>query len=281
MFKLDINDLTVELNKNRILSDVSLSVRDGEFLSLLGPSGCGKTTLLQTVAGIIPSKTGTIMLDGEDITFRPAYSRGTTIVFQDMRLFPNMTAAENVAYPLKIQGVKKADRLAEAEEYLRHVRLEGLGGRRISQLSGGQQQRVALARAMASKPKLMLLDEPFSSLDENLREDMRKLVKDLHKEFDMTTVMVTHDRQEALSMADRVAVMFEGRIVQTGTPDEVLTEPADDRVRQYFDSNAYVHGFVRDGVFTASDGSGQTLQLDMEDGEYELMLRTDVLQSKR
>ncbi len=214
MIKLDINELTVKLNNITILDDLSLAVSDGEFLSLLGPSGCGKSTLLKTIAGIHEVSDGTIKLDGEMINDKPAYRRGAVIVFQDMRLFPNMSVAENVAYPLRIRGMRKAERLAKAEEYLGSVQLGGLGGRKVTQLSGGQQQRVALARALAAEPRLMLLDEPFSSLDEELREDMRRLVKELHDEFGMTTVMVTHDRKEAMAMADRVAIMSDGKIEQ-------------------------------------------------------------------
>ena len=280
MNKLEIRHLSVVLNKNSILEDLSLEVKDREFLSLLGPSGCGKSTLLKAIAGINPVSSGTISLDGENITDKPAYKRGTVIVFQDMRLFPNMTVSENVAYPLRIQGVRKEDRRKKAENYLEYVHLEGLGDRKVSQISGGQQQRVALARALAAEPRMLLLDEPFSSLDENLREDMRKLVKDLHNEFNMTTILVTHDRQEALSMADRVALMFDGRIVQTGLPEEILREPADIRVEDYFGGNMYVRGTVKGGIFTASDGSGQTWRLDREDGEYELLLRTDVINGK-
>ncbi len=280
MNKLEIRHLSVVLNKNSILEDLSLEVKDREFLSLLGPSGCGKSTLLKAIAGINPVSSGTISLDGENITDKPAYKRGTVIVFQDMRLFPNMTVSENVAYPLRIQGVRKEDRRKKSENYLEYVHLEGLGDRKVSQISGGQQQRVALARALAAEPRMLLLDEPFSSLDENLREDMRKLVKDLHNEFNMTTILVTHDRQEALSMADRVALMFDGRIVQTGLPEEILREPADIRVEDYFGGNMYVRGTVKDGIFTASDGSGQTWRLDREDGEYELLLRTDVINGK-
>ena len=275
MIKLDIQELTVELNKNTILRDMSLQVGEGEFVSLLGPSGCGKSTLLKTIAGINESASGRIILDGELINNKPAYKRGAVIVFQDMRLFPNMSVADNVAYPLRIQGMKKSERRIKAEEYLDAVRLDGLGDRRISQLSGGQQQRVALARALASQPKLLLLDEPFSSLDENLREDMRKLVKDLHRQFRMTTIMVTHDRQEALMMADRVAIMFDGEIVLMGDPGSVLADTSDERVSEYFGNNAFVRGTVRDGVFTASDGSGLTCRLDRPDGDYDLMLRTD------
>ena len=269
--KLEIKDLSVELNKTRILKGIDLEIEDGEYLSLLGPSGCGKSTLLKTIAGLIPVSGGTVSLGGKIINEVPAYKRGTVIVFQDMRLFPNMTVAENVAYPLRIKGMNKSERLRKAEEYLGYVRLDGLGDRKISRLSGGQQQRVALARALASEPQIVLLDEPFSSLDENLREDMRKLVKDLHRRFHMTTVMVTHDRQEALAMADRVAIMFDGQIVQNGTPDEILTHPADERVTRYFGNNSYIRGLVRNGVFTATDGSGLKCRID-PDGEYNLSL---------
>lgn len=208
--KLSIKDLNVELNNTLILKDVSLGIEEGEFVSLVGPSGCGKSTLFKAIAGIVPVKSGDIVLDGEKINDVPAHKRGAVIVFQDMRLFPNMSVSENVAYPLKIKGVNKKERLAKAEALLADVQLEGLGDRRTHQLSGGQQQRVALARALAAEPKMMLLDEPFSALDEELREDMRQLIKKLHKEFNMTTVMVTHDINEAELMSDRIIRAIEG-----------------------------------------------------------------------
>lgn len=235
--KLEIRDLSVDLSGHKILDKVCLTVEEKEFVTLLGPSGCGKSTLLKTIAGIHPIKDGSIMLDGALINETPPHKRGCVIVFQDMRLFPNMTVSENVAYPLRIKGVKKAERRAKAAEYLGYVRLDGFDERRISSLSGGQMQRVALARALAAEPKILLLDEPFSSLDENLRDDMRSLVKDLHRGFGMTTIMVTHDRREAIIMADRIALMFDGRIAQTGTPAEVLEDPADERVQRYFGSS--------------------------------------------
>ena len=236
--KLEINDLTVEINKHRILSDVSLGVRENEFHILLGPSGCGKSTLLKTIAGINTAASGSIILDGTLINNVPPHKRGTVIVFQDVRLFPNMTVSENVSYPLRIKGVKKEERRKRAAQFLEYVQLDGFDDRRISGLSGGQMQRVALARALAAEPKIMLMDEPFSSLDENLRDDMRRLVTDLHKRFGMTTSMVTHDRNEALSMADRISLMFDGRIVQTGSPEEVCSQPADENVRKYFSPTA-------------------------------------------
>ena len=202
--KLSITDLNVELYNTPILKDVSLGIEEGEFVSLVGPSGCGKSTLFKAIAGIVPVKSGEIVLDGEKLNDVPAYKRGIVIVFQDMRLFPNMTVSENIAYPLKIKGVDRLERKARAEELLADVQLEGLGDRRVHQLSGGQQQRVALARAIAAEPRMMLLDEPFSALDEELREDMRQLIKKLHNEFHMTTLMVTHDINEARLMSDRI-----------------------------------------------------------------------------
>ena len=275
--KLEISNLSVELQKQPILRQVSLTVEEGEFVSLLGPSGCGKSTLLKTVAGILPPQSGRIALGGEEITKLPAYRRGTVIVFQDMRLFPNMTAAENVAFPLKMQGISKAERLQRAEELLEKVQLPGLGGRRVSELSGGQQQRVALARALAARPKLLLLDEPFSALDENLREEMRSLVMELHREFHMTTVLVTHDREEALSMSHRVALMSEGEILQYDTPQMVYHRPAARRVADYFGDCCYLGGRVSGGEFVCGD---LTCAANVPDGAYDLMIRAGALLPK-
>ena len=238
--KLEIRDLTVSYDTGVVLNDLSLNMEEGEFLSLLGPSGCGKTTLMKAVAGILPVEKGTITLDGEDITGLPIHKRGTVIVFQDMRLFPHMTVADNVAFPLKMQGVDKKKRLERAHDLLEKVQMEGYENRLPSVLSGGQQQRVALARALASQPKLLLLDEPFSALDENLREDMRRLVLELRRAFGMTVLLVTHDREEALSMSDRVAVMFGGKLLQTGTPRQVYARPVSRQVADYFGDCIYL-----------------------------------------
>lgn len=207
--KLKIENLCVELNKNMILENFSLEISDGEFVSIVGPSGSGKSTLLKTIAGINPVKDGIIELDGRVINDEPAHKRGAVIVFQDMRLFPHMNVNDNVTYPLKLKGASKAERMENATKLLSDVQLDGLGDRKVNQLSGGQQQRVALARALAAEPKLLLLDEPFSALDENLREDMRQLIASLHQKFHMTTIMVTHDLHEAESMSDRVIEMIE------------------------------------------------------------------------
>lgn len=270
--RLKIENLSVSLERQDILQNISLQAEQGEFLSLLGPSGCGKTTLLKTIAGILSPHTGSIFLGGEDITRLPPHKRGVVILFQDIRLFPNMTVAENVAFPLKMQAVPKAARLAQAEDLLNRVQLPGCGGRRVGALSGGEQQRVALARALAAKPRLLLLDEPFSALDENLRDEMRALVLSLHRAFAMTTVLVTHDRGEALSMSDRVALLFAGAIEQLGTPEEVYLRPATRRAADYFGGCTYLDGQVRGGVFT---GGFLTLPAALADGGYTLCLRED------
>ena len=272
--KLTIKQLSVHIQQDCILNNLSLCVEEGEFLSLLGPSGCGKSTLLKTIAGILPATKGHILLGEQDVTTLPIHKRNTVIVFQDMRLFPNMNVADNVAFPLKMQGIGKVERLKTAEELLAKVQMSGYGKRRISEISGGQQQRVALARALAARPRLLLLDEPFSALDENLREEMRELVMKLHKEFGMTTILVTHDREEALSMSDRVAVMFEGQIHQLGTPREVYAHPSCRSVASYFGDCVYICGTVKNGRFIS--GSIQ-LPIERQNGSYQLLLRWDAL----
>ena len=276
--KLEIRNLTAGYDQDVILKNFSLSVEEGEFLSLLGPSGCGKSTLLKTIAGIIPARSGSIFLDGQDIAGMPIHKRGTTVLFQDIRLFPHKSVAENVAFPLKMQGVPRTERIRTAEALLEKVQLADFGSRRPMELSGGQQQRVALARALAAKPKLLLLDEPFSALDENLREDMRSLVLQLKQEFRMTIILVTHDREEALSMSDRIALMFDGNLIQAGTPRAVYRHPATRQAADYFGNCVYIRGRAENGRFTAC---GIDCAADVADGTYEIMLRPDCLHTER
>ena len=272
--KLDIQNLSVAYDTGVVLKNFSLQIAEGEFLSLLGPSGCGKSTLMKAIAGILPVQTGTVSLDGWDITDLPIHKRGTVILFQDMRLFPHKSVAENVAFPLKMQGVSREERIRRAEALLEKVQLPGYGSRRPAELSGGQQQRVALARALAARPKLLLLDEPFSALDENLREDMRALVLQLQAEFGMTVILVTHDREEALSMSDRVALMFDGHLIQTGTPKEVYSRPASRQAADYFGNCVYIRGRVENGRFAAC---GIDCTASVKNGSYDIMLRPDAL----
>lgn len=274
--KLEIKNVSVHLDDQPILRNVSLEVADGEFVSLLGPSGCGKTTMLKTVAGLLPVGRGEIYLGDQEVSRVPTHKRGAVVVFQDLRMFPHMTAAENVAFPLKMQGVPKKERLKIAAEFLKKVHLDGRENQPVSKMSGGQQQRVALARALAAQPKLLLLDEPFSALDENLREDMRRLVKSLQQELGVTTMLVTHDRGEALSMSDRVALMFDGEIVQYDTSEVVYTRPATRQAADYFGDCVYLPGKVTDGQFRSEFVD---LPAQLPDGDYDLMIRPAQLEA--
>ncbi|NSC20794.1 ABC transporter ATP-binding protein [Streptomyces albus subsp. chlorinus] len=220
----------------RALGGVDLTVRDGEFFALLGPSGCGKSTLLRTIAGLEAATGGSVHIGGRDVTALPPGDRGIAMVFQDYALFPHMTVTENIAYPLKIKKVGRAERTAKARETAEELGLGHLGERRPGQLSGGQQQRAALARAMACHPGVFLLDEPLSNLDARMRLEARTFLKKLQRELGVTTVFVTHDQAEALALADRVAVMEGGELRQVGTPTEVFRRPAGTFVASFIGS---------------------------------------------
>ena len=209
----------------RAVDDVSLDIAEGEFFAMLGPSGSGKTTCLRLIAGFEQPTSGHIEIFGETAEGVPPYRRNVNTVFQDYALFPHMTVLENVGYGLMVKGVTRPERDRKAEEALALVALAGFGGRRPSQLSGGQRQRVALARALVNQPKVLLLDEPLGALDLKLREQMQDELKALQRNLGITFVFVTHDLGEALSMADRVAIFNEGKIVQVGTPEEIYERP--------------------------------------------------------
>lgn len=209
------------------LDDATLSIQRGELMTLLGPSGCGKTTLLNLVAGFLVVDDGEIEIDGKRVNEVPTYKREIGMMFQSYALFPHMSIADNVGYGLRMRRVAKPDLKRRVAEALSLVRLTGVEDRRPFQLSGGQQQRVALARALVVSPKVLLLDEPFSALDRNLRASMQIEIKEIQRQLGVTTIFVTHDQSEALSLSDRIAVMFEGRIRQVGSPDEIYRHPAD------------------------------------------------------
>jgi putative spermidine/putrescine transport system ATP-binding protein len=209
----------------RAVDNVSLDIAEGEFFAMLGPSGSGKTTCLRLIAGFDQPTSGSIEIFGKPCEGLPPYKRNVNTVFQDYALFPHMTVGENVGYGLMIKGMNRAEREAKATAALDMVKLKDYGARRPSQLSGGQRQRVALARALVNEPKVLLLDEPLGALDLKLREQMQEELKHLQKQLGITFVFVTHDQGEALSMADRVAIFNEGKIVQAGTPREVYEHP--------------------------------------------------------
>ncbi|MGH8876233.1 MAG: ABC transporter ATP-binding protein [Stackebrandtia sp.] len=220
----------------RALDSLDLRIDDGEFFALLGPSGCGKTTLLRTIAGLEEATGGTVSIGERDVTRKPPGAREVAMVFQDYALFPHMSVADNIAYPLKIKGRPKSERYAKADDVAGQLGLETLLDRKPGALSGGQQQRVALARAVACHPAVFLFDEPLSNLDARLRLEARTFLKKLQRELGVTTVFVTHDQAEALALADRIAVMDAGKIRQLGTPREVFSRPADTFVANFIGS---------------------------------------------
>jgi spermidine/putrescine transport system ATP-binding protein/putrescine transport system ATP-binding protein len=220
-----IEHVTKKFGEVIAVDDVSIDIRANEFFALLGPSGCGKTTLLRMIAGFEQPSSGQLLIDGEDITNTPPNHRPVNMVFQSYAVFPHMSVADNVAYGLVVTGVPKAEIGPRVEEALAMVRLEDYGARQPSQLSGGQRQRVALARALIKRPKVLLLDEPLSALDRKLREEMQLELVRLQHEVGITFVIVTHDQEEALSMADRIAVMDKGKLLQVAPPSELYDRP--------------------------------------------------------
>ena len=267
---LSIRGLNVSLSKNHILKDINLDIKSGGFVSILGNSGCGKTTLIKSIAGLVDISSGSISIDENDISGLSPEKRKTVIVFQDLRLFPHMNVEQNIAFSMKLQKMDKKDIEERVKVLLEQVRLSGFEKRKISQLSGGQMQRVALARALGANPKLLLLDEPFSGLDESLRKDMGNLVKRLHKENKITTIMITHDKEEAMKFSDKVALMKEGSILQYATPLDIFAKPGSREVAEFMGELNYFDGEVKDGKFTSEIISFNT---DKAEGKYSLMLR--------
>jgi len=222
---ISIRNLTKRYGEIYALDAVDLNIESGEFLTLLGPSGSGKTTLLMAIAGFNRPDSGSIRFGDEEMILTPPHKREVGMVFQSYALFPHMSVAENIAFPLKLRGVTKQERMQRVNEALETVQLTDLGHREIDQLSGGQRQRVALARAFVFRPQILLMDEPLSALDKKLRERMQIELKQLHRQLGVTTVYVTHDQREALTMSDRIAVINEGRLVQVDQPEEIYNKP--------------------------------------------------------
>jgi putative spermidine/putrescine transport system ATP-binding protein len=235
---------------------VDLDVKQGEMVALLGPSGCGKTTTLRMVAGFVAPSAGRVLIGGTDVTQAPAHARDTGMVFQSYALFPHMTVAANVAFGLEMRRVGRAERDTRVREALRLVRLDGLEDRLPRQLSGGQQQRVALARALVVNPAVFLLDEPLSNLDAKLRGEVRMEIRALQQRLGLTTLIVTHDQEEALTMADRLVVMEKGRVRQIGTAEELYERPTDPFVAGFVGQCNLVEGTLEGaGMFRAASGA--------------------------
>ena len=267
---LTVEHLNVSLQGKEILQDIDFHMEEGDFISLIGASGCGKTTLLKSIAGLLEIQKGDIVINGESVLNRAPEKRGTVIVFQDLRLFPHMTVENNITFPMELKKISKVEQKKRVGELLEEVQLSGYGKRKIRELSGGQMQRVALARALAADPSILLLDEPFSGLDERLRLEMGQLVKKIHKERKITTILVTHDKREALQMSDKIALMSEGKILQYGAPEYIFFRPVSRYAAEYFGKCNYLRGQVQNGRF-----KGKLLQAEIDtlDGVYDAMVR--------
>lgn len=246
MSGLQIDGVAKRYGDRTVLQDISLDLAEGEFLSLLGPSGCGKTTLLRIIAGFEQADRGRVIVGGRDIAVLPANQRNMGMVFQAYSLFPNMTAADNVRFGLQVRKIAPAEQARRVADMLALVGLDAHADKYPHQLSGGQQQRVALARALAIQPALLLLDEPLSALDAKVRVQLREEIRRIQRDTGITTVFVTHDQEEALSISDRVAVMHEGRLVQIGAPTAIYQEPAHDFVARFIGVSSRLPAIVED-----------------------------------
>ncbi|RAK08628.1 ABC-type Fe3+/spermidine/putrescine transport system ATPase subunit [Halanaerobium saccharolyticum] len=276
MSRITIENLSKKFDQKEVLKNLNLEVRAEEMVALLGPSGCGKTTTLKLISGLLAADTGDIKFDGNSVIELPTEKRGAVLVFQENLLFPHLNIEENIAFGLKMSGVEKKIRTSRVTELLELVNLPGYQKRMPGELSGGQQQRIALARALAVNPRVLLLDEPISNLDANLREEMRELIRKIHEEENMTTIFVTHDREEALLVADRIAVMKNGSLEQIGTPEELYRSPVNRYVANFFGQANYIRGCKLGDEFYP-DCQNTELKHDQEAEKKLVMIRPEFL----
>jgi len=253
---IEVRGLTKTFGSFVALKDVSLNVASGELYALLGPSGSGKTTLLGILGGFIQPSSGSVHFGDRDVTFLPPHKRDIGVVFQNYALFPHMSVAENIGFPLSVRGMSSAEMNTRIERALDMVQLKGFGSRRPAQLSGGQQQRIAVARALVFEPKLILMDEPLGALDKQLREQMQLEIRSLHQRLDVTMVYVTHDQSEALTMSDRIAVFHRGKIQQLDVPERIYEAPLNAFVARFIGENNRL-----DGVLESADSARCTVRL--------------------
>ncbi|OCW55651.1 ABC transporter ATP-binding protein [Hoeflea olei] len=256
---LSIKGISKSFGALQVVRDADIAVGRGEFVSFLGPSGCGKTTILRMVAGFETPSTGSISIDGRDITYLKPSQRNIGMVFQSYALFPNLTVADNIGFGLRVAGVNRAEIASRVEEMLALIKLPQLAERFPWQLSGGQQQRVALARALAPRPTVLLLDEPLSALDAKIRVSLREEIRAIQQDLGITTIFVTHDQEEALSMSDRVMVMNQGRIEQIGTPAEIYNHPSTSFVAGFVGTLSQLDATVTDAAQGAASVGSETI----------------------
>ena len=274
---ISIKSVTKTYGDFHALNDVNLEVNSGEFLTLLGPSGSGKTTLLMVLAGFTRPDYGSVKFGEEEVILKPPHLREIGMVFQNYALFPHMNVEDNIGYPQKLRGVSKSETKLNVDEALSIVKLDGLGKRRVGELSGGQKQRVALARAIVFKPKILLMDEPLSALDKKLREEMQIELRQLHDSLNITTVYVTHDQKEALTMSDRIAVINDGQLMQLDTPNEIYKRPNNAFIADFIGESSLLSVKVQGGAAYLGASEICANQTPDRDGDYLLMVRPEKL----
>jgi sulfate transport system ATP-binding protein len=275
--RIELDGITKSYGSTPVLTDVSIRIDDGELVALLGPSGSGKTTLLRVIAGLETLDAGTLRFADEDVTAVPVQRRGIGMVFQHYALFRHMTVADNIAYGLRVRPRRTRPPAAEIARrvatLLELVQLGGLGARYPAQLSGGQRQRVALARALATEPRALLLDEPFGALDAQVRHELRRWLVDIHRRTGQTTLFVTHDQDEALALADRIAVLNAGRLVQAGSASALLDDPADEFVARFIGGGIVLPASVLGGFVRIGTQACPRIRTDLPDGAARVLLR--------
>ena len=271
MGELQLKNITIRYGSTPVVQNLNLAVSDGEMVALLGPSGAGKTTILKAVAGLIQPHEGEIMIDGQPVGKMPPEKRDAVMVFQKSLLFPFMNVEQNIAFGMRMQGMRDRDTRNKIRQIMQLTELGGLGKRKIHELSGGQQQRVSLARALVLKPAILLLDEPLSNLDANLRQQMRELIQEIQTETGITTLLVTHDQAEALMISHRVGLLLNGRLRQVGAPRDLFYRPADTDVARFFGGCNFFEGRIKDGRFHSEFA---TVPTTLTNGNGHLMTAT-------
>jgi len=284
MTNISLKNLTkvYEGTKVPAVENFNLEIEPGELVAFLGPSGCGKTTTLKMIAGLHSVTGGDVLFNGKRVNDIKPENREVVMVYQNYLLFPYMTIAENVGFGLKMRHVPKDEIAKRVDDILKLVKLDGYGSRKPTQMSGGQKQRVALARALVIRPKILLLDEPLSNLDAHLRDEMRELILQIHKDFDVTTVFVTHDQEEAVLLADRIALIFEGKLQQFSKSEDFYERPASKRIADFFGNANYISGEKKGSSVTTAVGTFNVREnLDVPDGRVTMIIRPESIEMSR